>query len=327
MSISKSNTHSHTRAVASMTIVSLVSFLITIALIGVLYPLFDARNIALLITMMTIMVIILNFVVHIVRLRSEVVHKEHIKRLSSELEKAKKQTKELDAMKSNFISIASHQLRSPLTAIRGYASMLTEGSYGKIPEKAKEPLERIEQSSRYMSFSVDDFLTVSRIESGTMNYALNTFSLSELASSVVDETRRTAMKRGLVLTYKSDTDTETHVHADEQKMKQVLRIIIDNAMKYTRKGKITVIAHDDKKGKKAYISVVDTGLGMSGDSLESIFDKFVRAKSAKATSVYGVGLGLFIAREMTIAMKGTLTATSKGEGKGSTFIIELPLKA
>lgn len=325
MSSKDTDTHHH-KAVASMTIVSLVSFLVTCATLWVVYPFFQSDIGAFFITLLTLMVIVLNIAVHLVRLRSEVHHKERIKHLSHELEKVKKQAGELDTLKSNFITIASHQLRSPLTAIRGYASMLTDGSFGKIPEKAKQPLERIEQSSRYMSFSVDDFLTVSRIESGTMNYVTNSFSLSEMASSIVDETRRTAMKRGLVLLYTSDTDSDMQVNADEQKMKQALRILIDNAMKYTVKGKITVTAHDSVKGKKAYVSVTDTGLGMSKEALETIFDTFVRAKNATTARVYGVGLGLYIARQMTEGMGGTLTATSKGEGKGSTFIIELPLK-
>lgn len=326
MSFLKTDTQHHSRAIASMTIVCLVSFLITIAALSASGSLFSSPNITTVVALLTIMVIILNWTVHTARLRKEVSHKEVIQRLTNELEKANKRLRELDTLKSEFVSIASHQLRTPLTAIRGYASMLTEGAFGKIPDKAKEPLSRIEQSSRYMSFSVDDFLSVSRIESGTMNYTRNTFSFSELASSIVDETRGTAVKRGLVLRYASDSDSEMHVHADEQKVRQVLRILIDNAMKYTSKGRITVTAYDDTKARKAYVSVVDTGVGMSNGTAETIFDAFVRAKNAHHMNVYGIGLGLYIAKQIALAMGGNVTASSKGEGKGSTFIVELPLK-
>lgn len=257
--------------------------------------------------------------------KREIKEKERNENLAKDLAKANKRLRELDKLKTEFVSIASHQLRSPLTAIRGYASMIVDGDYGTVPEKIIEPLRRIDESSHFMASSIDDFLNVSRIESGSMKYEMTMISLKEEASKVVDELRAEAVKKGLVLMYRSTTETDTHVNADVGKLHQVLHNLIDNAMKYTPNGQITVVAHDNPALKKAYISVVDTGIGMNPETAGSIFDKFVRAKNANTVNVFGTGLGLYIARQMIEAMGGTITPSSEGEGKGSTFKIELPL--
>lgn len=259
--------------------------------------------------------------------KREIREKERNEMLAKDLAKANVRLRELDKLKSEFVSIASHQLRSPLTAIRGYASMLAEGSFGAIPEKIKEPLQRIEESSRFMALSVDDFLNVSRIESGSMKYEKAVFSLSKIASSIADNQRQNAIKKGLVLVYRSDADGDMHVSADEGKVRQIIQNVVDNAMKYTPKGTITIVAQEDAKAKKARVIVADTGVGMSEETAQNLFGKFVRAKNANSVNVYGTGLGLYIAKQMIEAMGGTLTAKSDGEGRGSTFTIELPLEA
>ena len=228
-------------------------------------------------------------------------------------------------MKSEFVSIASHQLRSPITSIRGYASMLAEGSYGKLPDKAKEVFEKIMESSAYMVRSIEDYLNVSRIEAGNMKYELSDFNMKDLASKVVDEMRQVAMKKGLVMVFRSDCTGSAMVNADIGKTRQVIMNIIDNSMKYTPKGTITVVAHDDPKKKKMYVTVQDTGVGMSKETIGEVFEKFIRAKNANEINVTGTGLGLFVAKKMITEMKGKVWAESEGEGKGSSFHIELPL--
>ncbi|MFM2374140.1 MAG: hypothetical protein RLZZ234_135 [Candidatus Parcubacteria bacterium] len=257
--------------------------------------------------------------------RKEIAEKERNADLAKQLAEANVRLKELDKMKTEFVSIASHQLRSPLTAIRGYASLLTDGTYGNIPEKMREPLNRIEDSSRFMALSIDDFLNVSRIESGSMKYDITTFSLKEIASRIADDLRPAAIKKGLVLVFRSDADTDMKVSADNGKLRQVIQNVVDNALKYTPKGTISIVAQEDVKAKKARIMVVDTGVGMSPETQQSLFGKFIRAKNANTVNVFGTGLGLYIGKQMLEAMGGTLTATSEGEGKGSTFTIELPL--
>jgi hypothetical protein len=115
------------------------------------------------------------------------------------------------------------------------------------------------------------------------------------------------------------------VHADIGKVRQVIMNLVDNAMKYTPKGGITVIAHDDVKKKKMYVTIKDTGVGMSKDTIDEVFEKFVRAQNANRVNVTGTGLGLFVAKKMMDEMGGRIWGESEGEGEGSSFHIELPL--
>lgn len=254
----------------------------------------------------------------------EVEQKEQIARLVETLEKANARLVVLDKMKSEFVSITSHQLRSPLTSIRGYASMLVEGSYGKLPAKAQDIVERIGESAKYMALSVEDYLNVSRIEAGNMKYEMTDFNLRDLVEKITDEMRAVALKKGLIMVFRSDCDGSAMVHADIGKTRQVIMNLVDNAIKYTPKGTITVIAHDDPKQKKMYVTIHDTGVGMSHETQHEVFEKFVRAKNANNVNVTGTGLGLFVAKRMITDMKGRVWAESEGEGKGSVFHIELP---
>jgi signal transduction histidine kinase len=259
--------------------------------------------------------------------KREIEQKEQIEKLATSLQSANEKLKVLDKMKSEFVSIASHQLRSPLTSIRGYASMLGEGSYGKLTAKGQEVVERISESAKYMALSVEDYLNVSRIEAGNMKYEMSDFNLKEIAEKLVDELRPVALKKGLVIVFRSDCDGSCSVHADIGKTRQVIMNILDNSMKYTPKGTITVVAHDDPKKKKMYVTIQDTGVGMSKETQEEVFEKFVRAKNANNVNVTGTGLGLFVAKKMVTDMGGRVWAESEGEGQGSSFNIELPLLA
>lgn len=254
----------------------------------------------------------------------EIAQRLEIEKLAKRLEKANARLKVLDQMKSEFVSIASHQLRSPLTSIRGYASMLLEGSYGKLSEKAKDAVERISDSSRMMASSVEDYLNVSRIQAGNMKYNYSDFNVVDMASKVVDDVRREAVRKGLVISFKSDMNKQGIVHADNGKTMQIIHNLINNSIKYTPKGTITVFAHD--KGKSVFIDIVDTGIGMSKETIENIFGKFERAKNANEVNVTGTGLGLYVAQKMAEEMGGSIEAFSDGEGKGSTFRLTLPLQ-
>lgn len=117
------------------------------------------------------------------------------------------------------------------------------------------------------------------------------------------------------------------IHADVGKTRQVIQNILDNSMKYTPSGTIKVLVHDDLKKKKITITVQDTGIGMSKETQEEVFEKFVRAKNANSVNVTGSGLGLYVAKKMVLEMKGRVWVESEGDGKGSTFHIEFPLIA
>lgn len=257
--------------------------------------------------------------------RREVHQRKQIETLATNLERVNIRLQALDKQKSEFVSIASHQLRSPLTAIRGYAAMFLDGSYGSLTQKQTEPLNRIGESAKLMASSIEDFLNVSRIESGNMKYEYSDFSIAEQASHIVDDLRPEALRSGLVLLYRSDLTSKGFVHADIGKTQQILHNLINNSLKYTQKGTINVFAHENLRLKKMYIEIIDTGIGISAETIRDLFEKFSRAKNANTVNIKGTGLGLFVAREMARAMSGDITAHSEGEGKGSHFVLTLPL--
>ncbi len=253
--------------------------------------------------------------------------REQIEKLAQNLEKANTRLQALDKQKSEFVSIASHQLRSPLAAIRGYTSMLLDGTYGTMTSKATGALDRIHESAKLMAFSIEDFLNVSRIESGNMKYELSDFNLKEQAEHVVDDLRPEAVRAGLLLMIKTNITSQGVVHADIGKTQQILHNLINNALKYTQKGTITIVVQEQKKPKQLIVEFIDTGIGMSQVTISELFEKFSRAKNANTVNIKGTGLGLFVAREMARAMGGDITAHSEGEGMGSRFILTLPLVA
>ncbi len=258
-------------------------------------------------------------------IKREMKQKEEIERLAVKLEEANIRLRQVDKLKSEFVSIASHQLRSPITAISGYASLIREGSYGEVTAKLKVPIERIEQSARMMAESIEDYLNVSRIESGYMKYNKSDFNLTEQAEHICDDLRSEALKRGLILLFKKKIESQGIVNADLGKVQQIIHNLINNSIKYTPKGTITVYVYDNKKNKKIFIDIMDTGIGMNKETLQSIFQKFERGDKANTVNVKGTGLGLYVALKMAEAMGGNITAQSEGEGLGSRFTVELPL--
>jgi signal transduction histidine kinase len=177
-----------------------------------------------------------------------------------------------------------------------------------------------------MASSVEDYLNVSRIQAGNMKYVYSDFNLADLASRVADDTRQIAIKKGLLLTFKTDLTKKGVVHADIGKTRQVIDNLVNNALKYTPKGSIDVRVYDAPKQKKIYVSISDTGIGLAPHTIDDMFEKFERAENANAVNVTGTGLGLYIARKIAREMGGEVTAASEGIGKGSTFTFELPLQ-
>ncbi len=257
----------------------------------------------------------------------EVLAKEQIEKLASSLSVANEHLRELDRQKSEFLSIASHQLRTPLAAIRGYASLMIEGSYGTITEALLVPARTIFASSTRMADTVEDFLNVSRIEQGKMDYRFKTEDLKILTTQVVTELNIAAKNKKLDLTYDDDARGPYMVTIDSSKVHHVISNLVDNAIKYTPRGSVHVRIERHQNEREVCVYISDTGAGISKETIGTLFDKFVRARNAQDINVTGTGLGLYVAREMLKAHKGSVMAQSDGEGKGSTFVICLPLSA
>lgn len=249
--------------------------------------------------------------------------REEITKLAEDLKVANVRLKELDRQKSEFVSLASHQLRSPLTAINGYVGMLIDGDYGKISKDAIEALGKVQIAAQDLSLLVGDYLDVTRIELGRMKYNFEDFSISEMVKEVIDEVEPVIEKKQLKLESKIPKD-DLVVHADRNKLKQVMLNLVDNSIKYTPEGSLTIVI--EKIGNKARFSVTDTGIGIANNILPNLFEKFVRAPGAHKINIGGAGLGLFVGKKIMTEHKGRIWAESLGLNKGSTFSFEIDLK-
>lgn len=253
----------------------------------------------------------------------EVEQKERIEKLAKDLEAANERLKELDQLKSEFVSMATHQIRGPLTTIKGYASMILQGDLGAVPEHLKGTINTIFESSNALTVVVGDFLDISRIEQGRMKYDFTVFDLSKLVQGVGEELAPVVERKGLRIQLQIEPDII--VHADAGKVRQVVGNLIDNAVKYTPQGsvKVKVMRIDGK----ARLEVSDTGVGIKPETLPKLFQKFSRAEDASKANILGTGLGLYVAKKLIEAQSGTIWAESEGERKGSTFFVELPIKS
>ncbi|MEK7535883.1 MAG: ATP-binding protein [Patescibacteria group bacterium] len=252
----------------------------------------------------------------------EVKTREKVEVLAQELGVANDKLRELDRQKSEFLSIASHQLRSPLTAIKGYSSMILEGSFGAIEAKMREAIERIYLSSERLVIIIEDFLNVSRIEQGRMQYDFSTVNLEELTDGVIKELEPNITRAKLKISFNKKSEGPFFTQADFGKVRQMVTNIIDNAVKYTPEGGITVSIEHNKEKRTILISIADTGIGIAPDVLPTLFQKFTRAKGANTVNTQGTGLGLYVVKKLMKAHKGNVWVDSLGIGKGSTFYLE-----
>lgn len=253
----------------------------------------------------------------------EVEQRQKIEQIAKDLAEANERLRELDKEKSEFVSIASHQLRTPLTAISGYASMLLEGSYGKLSKKSEEAISRISQSSGRLALIIEDFLDITKIEQGRMTYVFTTVDMKSLLHGIVEELRPRAREKNMDIVLKILGEGASNATADFGKIRQVMSNLIDNAIKYSGVGKVDVTLSKDSTRGKLKISIHDTGIGISPQTMDKLFQKFSRAEGVKKIYTEGSGLGLYVAQKMVEAQHGRIWAESEGEGKGATFYVEL----
>lgn len=242
---------------------------------------------------------------------------------NTNLENANDRLKEIDKQKTEFVSFATHQLRSPLTAMRGYTSLILEGDYGDINTDLRTAIERISESSKTLTVVVNDFLNLSSIELGTMKYNFQPTDLKGLVKNVIDELQPNINKSGLKFTFEVNAQSRYFVNIDTDKFKQVIGNIIDNSIKYTPTGSITVSVTKDVAKNTILFAIKDTGIGMGADIISKLFTKFSRAENANKINIRGTGLGLFVAKEIVKVHNGRVWGESEGEGKGSQFYVEL----
>lgn len=267
------------------------------------------------------------FLVRSVKL--EVQRKEELENLSGQLSAANDKLHQLDKAKSEFISIASHQLRTPLTSIKGFTSLLLEGTYGPLPQTQKTALEKVYISNERLIQLVEDLLNISRMDAGRMEFDFQIAQIEDLVKEAVDTLELSAKAKNLYLDWQKPEALSPKLKIDITKIKEVISNMIDNAIKYTQKGGITVhIEHgawnmEQKSAVRVVVS--DTGIGMDRDELGLIFHKFQRGREVSHYHTDGTGLGMYIGKKVIEAHKGRIFAESDGKGKGSRFILELPI--
>lgn len=254
----------------------------------------------------------------------EIKRRQKVERLSRQLKRAYAQLKKLDAAKSEFISIASHQLRTPLTIIKGFISMVQEGFYGEISERVKRPLKNVFESNERLIKLVNELLTLSKIEAGKLEINFEKTKLEDLIIGLVQEFELKAKEKKIYLRWKKPKKPLPEIVIDKSKMRQVFLNILDNGIRYTAKGGLEISSKVNSK--KIRIIIKDTGAGMTKQEISKIFSSFSRGITGRRITPEGAGLGLYVARKYVKMHKGRIWVESAGKSKGSTFFVELPIK-
>lgn len=229
-----------------------------------------------------------------------------------------KRLSEVDQLKDEFISMASHELRTPLTVIKGYAEFVSEAPELE-PETAKN-VEKISISAKQLDDLVTDMLDVSRIEQGRMELRFKDVDLRDAVDEIVDQLKVRADEKGLDLV--ADDIEDVSLYVDPAKFRQVLINIVGNSLKYTKEGEVRI--ETERKLDRLIIRISDTGIGISAEDREKLFDKFYRIRNSETAGVRGTGLGLWITKQLVELMKGKIRVESIKK-VGTHFVLEFPI--
>jgi len=256
--------------------------------------------------------------------KHEIQQREQLAKLAKDLKEANEHLKEIDKLKDDFLSMASHELNTPIAAIEGYLSMiLQEGLGGKIPPKAREYLESVFQSSQRLAHLVKDLLNVSRIESNRIHIIYEEKQIEDVIDQSIMEVMSKAKEAKHALTFEKPKKQLPKTWLDITRITEILINILGNAIKYTPDGgKIVVKATSDDK--KIIVAVQDNGKGIPKEREKAVFEKFSQVDVMK-DEVKGTGLGMYIAKKFIELMKGQIWFHSDGANKGTTFYFSLPV--
>jgi signal transduction histidine kinase len=262
----------------------------------------------------------------------EVKQREKMEQMAKELERAynvekeaRAKIQELDEAKTQFLMATQHHFRTPLTSMRGYIDLILTGTYGKISPKVKEAVLKLETSTIRLIRIVNELLDVSQFQLGKKVVSLEAgIRIEPILKEVLDELKFTAKSKGIYLKFERPENPLPPAMADVEKLKVALYNIIDNGIKYTNKGGITIrcLVLDNE----LEITSKDTGIGITPEEKGGLFAGiFERGKEAKKVFTTGRGIGLYISGQIIKAHNGKVWVESEGRGKGSTFHIRLPL--
>lgn len=257
----------------------------------------------------------------------------------------------MEQQKTEFISIASHQLRAPLTLIKGYASMILENTFGAVSDEARKAIEALYVSSEKIVDLINELLTVSRIEEGRVALTFTTVNFVQFIQQVLENMKERVESAGLQLVFTIEEEARiVRVELDENKLRHVIAHIFDNAVEFTTPpGEVRVAISVDDTEKRIRIAISDTGVGMTSEQIKALFERFdlrvsvegeimARTKNEEYTrdnteqssqepsgGRTSTGIDIYVAKEIIHAHHGHFSAESDGVNMGTTFIIELPI--
>lgn len=249
----------------------------------------------------------------------EVAQREQLERLTKELAEKNAKLEELDKVKSQFLSFASHDLKSPMNIIKQFASLILDKTYA-TPEKITETVAKIKLNAERGIGLVEDFLDFRKIEEGKMEYAFERKNLVALVRDLTEDFKVMAREQKNINVTFVSKQQEIPVLVDVTRFNQVIQNLLSNSLKYTEKGSIDVVITEEQH--TALITVHDTGLGIKPEVLATLFEQFHRDPGV-AKKINGTGLGLYIAKQIVLGHGGEIWAHSDGLGLGSTFSVRV----
>lgn len=225
--------------------------------------------------------------------------------------------------KNSELALTIKQLRTPLTNLRVQIESLLESSSTKGSEESRIALLKINESARAMAETIETHLDITKVESGQMDLALVDLNLRDTVEAICDELRPQILKKSLILLLRSNLTSQSIIHADRNKVQQILRILIIHAQEQTDRGTITAFIRDDLQTKKIYVDIIDTGRGMTTEQTKAAFTKELSTETG--TKTCSDNLKLCLAHKLATAMGGAISAHSEGPKKGSRFTLVLPV--
>lgn len=276
--------------------------------------------------------------------------RKRVEILLEEITDVNERLRVMEQQKTEFISIASHQLRTPLTLIKGYASMILENTFGAISDEAKIAIETLYASSEKIIDLINELLTVSRLEEGRAALTFTTVNFVQFIQQVLENMKEKVEKAGLQLVFTIEEEARpVKVELDEKKLGHVISHIFDNAVEFTTPpGEVRVAISVDDVEKRIRIAISDTGVGMTSEQIKALFERFdlrvsvegeimartedkervgknASASPEEPSGRISAGIDIYVAKEIIHAHHGHFTAESDGVNMGTTFIIELPI--
>ena len=256
------------------------------------------------------------------KLRYDTSQEHEFGRLARSFDEMSRQLADLDKLKAEFVSVASHELKTPINVVIGYLQLLDEGIYGEISPKQKDVLKTVANQTAQLQRLVQQLLDVSRFEAGGGRIEVRPIELPAMLDDLERAFTVLAIQRGVHFTVNRDADLPREVIWDRDRMNEVLGNLLSNAFKFTpQNGEVCLSV--ESAGDHVVIKVRDTGAGIPPEQVSRIFEKFYQADNQRSASAMGTGLGLAIAKGIVEAHDGRIRCESK-VGVGTTFIIEVP---